>query len=101
MSDDRIEVTTVHRLFTPAVLILIPLMVALNLILGGIVAFVKVIPIFLDSVGIILTAILAGPLAAALVGVATCLLGSTYMNFAYWAFSGTAILIGLTAGLLA
>ena len=48
----------------PAVLILIPLMVALNLVLGAIVATLK-LPIFLDSVGIILTGILAGPWAAA------------------------------------
>jgi energy-coupling factor transport system substrate-specific component len=99
MSDDRVEVTTVNRL-KPAVIVLIPLMVALNLVLGAIVSTLK-LPIFLDSVGIILTGILAGPWAAALVGVATTLLGSTYMNFAYWAFSGTAIMIGLTAGSLA
>jgi len=86
--------------FKPAVIILIPMMVALNLVLGAIVATLK-LPIFLDSVGIILTGILAGPWAAALVGVATTLLGSLIVNPMYWAFSGTAIMIGLTAGSLA
>jgi energy-coupling factor transport system substrate-specific component len=68
--------------------------------MGWIVAAVK-LPIFLDSIGITIAAILAGPLVAIAVAVATCLLGTVLFSPVLWAFTGTATLIGLLSYLLA
>jgi energy-coupling factor transport system substrate-specific component len=78
----------------PAKLALIPTLVGLNLVVAWIAGLVK-LPVFLDSIGITLGAILAGPWVAVIIGVATCLLGSVMLLPVYWAFSGTAAAIGL------
>jgi energy-coupling factor transport system substrate-specific component len=78
----------------PAKIVLIPTLVGLNLVMGWIVAALKV-PIFLDSIGITIAAILAGPWVAIAVAVATCLIGTVLFSPVLWAFSGTAALIGI------
>jgi energy-coupling factor transport system substrate-specific component len=77
----------------PAKIVLIPTLVGLNLVMTWIVVTVK-LPVFLDSIGITIAAILAGPWVATAVAVATCLLG-TPINAVLWAFTGTAVIIGL------
>ena len=84
----------------PAKIVLIPTLVGLNLVMGWIVVALK-LPIFLDSIGITIAAILAGPWVAIAVAVATCLLGSVMFSPVLWAFSGTAALIGILSYLLA
>ena len=84
----------------PAKIVLIPTLVGLNLVMGWIVVATK-LPIFLDSIGITIAAILGGPLVAAAVGVATTLLGTVLFSPVLWAFTGTAVLIGLLSYLLA
>lgn len=84
----------------PAKIVLIPTLVGLNLVMGWIVAALK-LPIFLDSIGITIGAILAGPWVAIAVAVATCLLGTVLFSPVLWAFSGTAALIGVLSYLLA
>ena len=54
----------------PAKIVLIPTLVGLNLVMGWIVVATK-LPIFLDSIGITIAAILAGPWVAIAVAVAT------------------------------
>ncbi|HEY7332511.1 MAG TPA: hypothetical protein VH859_06065, partial [Candidatus Limnocylindria bacterium] len=49
--------------FTTRTLILMPIAIALNIILGQTVAAALKIPIYLDSIGTILVGVLAGPLA--------------------------------------
>lgn len=83
----------------PAKLVLIPTLVGLNLVIGWIVSSIK-LPIFLDSIGITLAAILAGPMIAVAVAVGTTLLG-TVMIPSLWAFTGTAVLIALASAFLA
>ena len=78
----------------PAKIVLIPTLVGLNLVMGWIVSAIK-IPIFLDSIGITIAAILAGPWVAIIVGVATTLIGTVLFSPVLWAFSGTAALIGI------
>jgi len=68
--------------------------------MGWIASAIK-LPIFLDSIGITLAAILAGPWVAIAVGVGTTLLGTVLFSPVLWAFSGTAALIGLASALLA
>lgn len=84
----------------PAKLALIPTLVGLNLVVAWIAQSIK-LPVFLDSIGITLAAILAGPWVAVIIGVATCLLGSIVLVPVYWAFSGTAAAIGLMSYLFA
>jgi energy-coupling factor transport system substrate-specific component len=54
--------------FTTRTLILMPIAIALNIILGQTVAAALKIPIYLDSIGTILVGVLAGPLAGAATG---------------------------------
>lgn len=68
--------------------------------MGWIVAAIK-LPIFLDSIGITVGAILGGPLVAIAIGVGTTLLGTVLFSPVLWAFSGTAALIGIVSYLLA
>jgi energy-coupling factor transport system substrate-specific component len=84
----------------PAKIVLIPTLVGLNLVMGWIVAALK-LPIFLDSIGITIAAILAGPWIAIAVAVATCLLGTVMFSPVLWAFTGTASIIGVMSYLLA
>jgi energy-coupling factor transport system substrate-specific component len=84
----------------PAKIVLIPTLVGLNLVMGWIVAAIK-LPIFLDSIGITVGAILGGPWVAIAIGVGTTLLGTVLFSPVLWAFSGTAALIGIMSYFLA
>jgi energy-coupling factor transport system substrate-specific component len=85
---------------TPAKLALIPTLVGLNLVMGWIVSAIK-LPIFLDSIGITVGAILGGPWVAVAIAVGTTLLGTVLFSPVLWAFTGTAALIGIASYLLA
>ena len=88
--------------FTTRVIVLIPIAIAINIVLGYTVQTVLKLPIYLDSIGTILVGVLAGPLAGALTGVLSNLIwqyapvigGGTIGPFAV-----TAGVIGLLAGL--
>src|SRR3954447_5070210 len=88
--------------FTTRVIVLIPVAIAINIVLGYTVQTVLKLPIYLDSIGTIFVGVLAGPLAGALTGVLTNLIwqyapvigGGTIGPFAV-----TAGVIGLLAGL--
>lgn len=85
--------------FTTRVIVLIPIAIAINIVLGYITQTVLRLPIYLDSIGTILVGVLAGPIAGAATGAATNLI---------WQFTGitpnigpffiTAAVIGLLAG---
>jgi hypothetical protein len=87
--------------FTTRVIVLMPVAIALNIVLGYIVQTVLKLPIYLDSIGTIFVGVLAGPLAGALTGILTNLIwqyapvigGGTIGPFAI-----TAGVIGLLAG---
>src|SRR3954469_2644554 len=88
--------------FSTRVIVLIPVAIAINIVLGYTVQTVLKLPIYLDSIGTIFVGVLAGPLAGALTGVLTNLIwqyapvigGGTIGPFAI-----TAGVIGLLAGL--
>jgi energy-coupling factor transport system substrate-specific component len=86
--------------FTPAKIVLIPTLVGLNLVMGWIVSAIK-LPIYLDSIGITVGAILGGPWVSVAIAVGTTLLGTVLFSPVLWAFSGTASLIGIASYLLA
>ena len=54
--------------FDTRTIVLIPIAIAINIILGQTVAAVLKVPIYLDSIGTILVAVLAGPIAGAVTG---------------------------------
>ncbi len=91
------------RQFSTRVIVLIPVAIAINIVLGFTVQKVLNLPIYLDSIGTILVGVLAGPIAGALTGAASNLIwqyapvigpGSNIGPFAI-----TSVVIGLLAGL--
>ena len=94
----------VRRQFTTRVIVLMPVAIAINIVLGAAVQQWLKLPIYLDSIGTILVGVLAGPLAGALTGILSNLIwgyllpspvGSTTIG----PFAVTAGVIGLLAGL--
>ena len=92
--------------FDTRTIVLIPIAVAINIILGATVANALKIPIYLDSIGTILVAALAGPVAGALTGFLSNMLWTyvippPFQNGPAAAFSIVAVVIGVIAGLVA
>lgn len=97
-------IASVRAQFTTQTLILIPIAIALNIILGQTVAAALKIPIYLDSIGTILVGVLAGPLAGAATGFLGNILWAYVIPppFQYppaAAFAIVAAVIGLLAGI--
>jgi hypothetical protein len=90
------------RQFSTRVIVLIPIAIAINIVLGYTVQQVLKLPIYLDSIGTILVGVLAGPIAGAVTGALSNLIwqyapgigGGTIGPFAI-----VAAVIGLLAGL--
>ena len=92
------------RQFTTRVIVLMPVAIAINIVLGASVQQGLKLPIYLDSIGTILVGILGGPLAGALTGILSnliwgYLLPSPIGNPNAGPFFITAGVIGLLAGL--
>lgn len=92
----------ISRQFTTRVIVLIPVAIAINIVLGYTVQTVLKLPIYLDSIGTIFVGVLAGPIAGALTGILSNLIwqyapvigGGTIGPFAV-----TAGVIGFLAGI--
>src|SRR5919199_5095679 len=88
--------------FNTRVIVLMPVAIAINIVLGYTVQQVLKLPIYLDSIGTILVGVLAGPIPGALTGILSNVIwqyapvigGGTIGPFAV-----TAGVIGLMAGL--
>ncbi|MDR3645794.1 MAG: ECF transporter S component [Clostridia bacterium] len=80
-------------------LLLIPVAVAINIVGGQIVAALK-LPIYLDSVGTILIAILAGPWLGALTGLLSNSINAIF-DPTFFPYVIVSIVLGLVAGFLA
>jgi hypothetical protein len=92
--------------FDTRTLVLMPIAIAINIILGATVANALKIPVYLDSIGTILVAALAGPIPGALTGALSNLLWTyvlppPFQNGPAAAFAIVAAVIGLMAGLIA
>lgn len=72
---------------------------ALNLTIGGLVAWLR-LPIYLDSMGIVLASLLLGWRAGVACAVLTCALGFFIVNPFLPFFTGTAVLIAVTVDVL-
>lgn len=85
--------------FSTVTLVLIPVAIAINIAVGQLTYTLKV-PLYLDSVGTVLVAVLAGPWAGALTGLlANLVWGLSGLNVIYAPFATVAAVIGLLAGL--
>jgi energy-coupling factor transport system substrate-specific component len=90
--------------FDTRTIVLIPIAIAINIILGQTVSAALKVPVYLDSIGTILVGVLAGPIAGALTGglanlIWTYVLPSPF-NSPYAApFFIVAVEIGLLAGI--
>jgi energy-coupling factor transport system substrate-specific component len=85
--------------FTTRAWVLIPIGVGINFVGGTLVTVLK-LPIFLDVIGTILVALLAGPWVAALTGLVTNLV-LVVSDPTLIAFAPVSVAIGLIAGFLA
>ena len=97
---------SITRQFDTRTVVLIPVAMALNIVLGTAVASALKIPLYLDSIGTILVAALAGPLAGALTGflsnlVWTYLAPPPFQSPFAAPFAIVAVVIGLLAGTFA
>lgn len=96
-------IASISRQLTTRTLVLIPLAIAFNVVLGATIGQSLRIPLYLDTVGTVLVAVLAGPFAGAVTGILT-LLSWTYLfpppfqSPTAAAFSATAMVVGLLAG---
>ncbi len=86
--------------FSTRVLTLMSAGIAINMTLGQVASLLK-LPIFLDSIGSFVVALLAGPVAAMMTGLITNLLWGLVSNPIAAAFAPVAAVIGLVAGLCA
>ncbi len=90
--------------FDTRTIVLIPIAIAINIILGQTVAAVLKVPIYLDSIGTILVGVLAGPIAGALTGALANLIWTYVLPAPFHSdyaapFFIVAVEIGLVAGI--
>lgn len=87
-------------LFSTRNLVLVAIGIALNLALGQAASFLN-LPVFLDSIGTVLAAVLCGPVIGGLTGLLTNLLWGLLQGPTAAFFAPVAMMIGIAAGLLA
>jgi energy-coupling factor transport system substrate-specific component len=98
-------IASIGRQFDTRTIVLMPIAIAINIILGATVANALKIPVYLDSIGTILVGALAGPIPGALTGLLSNLLWTyvippPFQNGPAAAFAIVAAVIGLIAGLV-
>ena len=91
---------SVKRDFSTITFALIPLAIAINLVIRQLASVLN-LPIFLDSIGTVVVAILCGPWAGLLTGLITNVVGGLLLDPLFMPFAFVAGVIGLVAGWLA
>lgn len=89
-----------RNILSSRILTLMVISIALNMICGQVSSMLK-LPIFLDSIGTMLCALLAGPWVAMLTGLLTNLIWGLLTGPMAAAFAPVAMVIGLVCGLMA
>jgi len=95
---------SISRQFDTRTIVLMPIAIAINIVLGQTVGTALKIPLYLDSIGTILVGALAGPIPGALTGLLanliwTFVLAGTPFGSAFaWPYAIVAAEIGLLAG---
>ena len=90
--------------FSTRVIVLIPIAIAINIVLGQTVSAALKVPIYLDSIGTILVGALAGPIPGALTGLLANLIWTYVLPAPFHSdyaapFAIVAVEIGLVAGI--
>ena len=98
------RLASISSQFDTRTIVLIPIAIAINIILGQTVAAALKVPIYLDSIGTILVGVLAGPIAGALTGglanlIWTYVLPAPFHSDDAAPFFIVAVEIGLLAGI--
>lgn len=86
--------------FSTITLVLIPVAIAINIVIGQIVVLLK-LPVFLDSIGTVMVAVLAGPWAGALTGTLSNIIWGLIIDPGALPWFPVALVIGLVAGICA
>ncbi len=86
--------------FSTMTLVLMPVAIAINIVVGQIVVLLK-LPVFLDSIGTVLVAVLAGPWAGALTGTLSNIIWGLLIDPGAFPWFPVAAAIGLVAGICA
>lgn len=92
--------------FDTRTIVLIPIAIAINIVLGQTVSAVLKVPIYLDSIGTVLVGVLAGPIPGLVTGVLSNLLWTYVLPAPFHSdyaapFAHVAAFIGFFAGLVA
>jgi len=93
-------IESVKKDFNTMTWVLIPVAIAINVVMGQIVAWLK-LPVYLDSIGTMLVAVLCGPWAGALTGTLSNIIWGLAIDpnaFPWWP---VAFFIGLVTGFCA
>jgi energy-coupling factor transport system substrate-specific component len=90
--------SNIKKDFTLMAILLMPVAIAMNAVIGNIVAFLK-IPIFGDQIGTILIAVIAGPWVGLVTGLLTNFINAIF-DPTWIPYSLVAMAIGLSAGFL-
>lgn len=87
---------SIHRLSTNTIA-MIPVAIALNIVVGQLVAVIG-IPVYLDSIGTVLVAVLAGPAAGVVTGILTNVIWGLTLSPIALPFAVVQVVIGVMAG---
>ena len=87
---------SIHRLSTNTIA-MIPVAIALNIVVGQIVSVIG-IPVYLDSIGTVLVAALAGPAAGVVTGILTNVIWGLTLSPLALPFAVVQVVIGVMAG---
>ena len=93
-------ISSIKKDFSISTFALIPIAIAINLVIGQLVSVLH-LPIFLDSIGTVLVAVLCGPWAGALTGILANVVGGLVLDPGFMPFAPVAGVIGFVAGWLA
>ncbi len=88
---------SIKKDFNTMTWVLIPVAIAINVVIGQIVSVLK-LPVYLDSIGTILVAVLAGPWAGALTGTLSNVIWGLAIDPNAFPWFPVALFIGFVAG---
>jgi hypothetical protein len=93
---------SITRQFDTRTIVLIPIAIAINIILGQTVAAALKVPVYLDSIGTILVGVLAGPIAGAVTGGLANLIWTYVLPAPFHSdYAGPFFIVAVEIGLLA
>jgi len=90
----------IQKEFVTLTWVLIPVAIAINIAVGQIVVILR-LPVYLDSIGTVLVAVLCGPWAGALTGALSNIIAGMIFGPDWFPWFPVAAVIGATAGVMA